>query len=89
MLRFVFPQTRSDEPVLRREERVHVGGAGCSDAAANGAESSPYAAHADRHPVAYDVPSPWRLCHEHPLSPDPQTGASLPFKTAVFFEKTK
>lgn len=60
--------------MLRREERVHVRGAGCGDAAANGAESSPYAAHADRHPVAYDVPSPGWLRHEHPLSPDPQTG---------------
>lgn len=69
--------------MFRREERIHVGGAGCGDAAANGAESSPYAAHANRHPVAYNVPSPGRLCHEHPLSPDPQTGASLHFGTNV------
>lgn len=75
--------------MLRREERVHIRGSGCSDAAADGTGSSPYAAHADRHPVANDVPSPWRIRHEHPVSPDSQTGASLHFETNVLNSKNE
>lgn len=64
----------SDQPVLRREERLHVGGVGGGDAAADGAEPPPNVAHAHRHPVAHHVSPPGRLRHEHPVPPHRQAG---------------
>lgn len=76
----------SDQPVLCREERLHVGGVGGGDAAADGAEPPPNAAHAHRHPVAHHVSPPGRLRHEHPVPPHRQAGRrqTLPKHTRFF-----
>lgn len=64
----------SDQPVLWGEECVHVGGFSGGDAAADGAESSTDAAHANRHPVPHHVSTTGRLRHEHPVPPHRQAG---------------
>lgn len=56
------------------EERVHVGGFGGGDAAADGAQSPPHAAHAYRYPVPHHVPPTGRLRHEHPVPPHSEAG---------------
>ena len=66
--------TDSYQPVLRGEERVHVGGFGGGDAAADGAEPPSHAAHAYSHPVAHHVSPAGRLRHEHPVPPHRQAG---------------
>lgn len=68
------PPPRSHQPVLCGAERVHVGGAGRGDAAADGAEPPAHAAHEDRHPVPDHVPPPGGLRHEHPVPPHHETG---------------
>ena len=60
--------------MLRGEERVHVGGAGSGDAAADGAEPPAHAADAHRHPEPQHVPPAGRLRHEHPVLPHRQAG---------------
>ena len=60
--------------MLRGEERVHVGGAGGGDAAADGAEPPAHAADAHRHPEPQHVPPAGRLRHEHPVPPHRQAG---------------
>lgn len=64
----------SYQPVLCWAECLHLRGVGGSDAAADGAEPPPHAAHAHRHPVAYYVSPPGGLCHEHPVTPHRQAG---------------
>lgn len=56
------------------EECVHIRGAGCGDAAVDGADSSSHPADAYGHPIPHYVPSPGWLRHEHPSSAHPQTG---------------
>lgn len=63
--------------MLRGEERVHVGGVSGGDAAADGAESPPHAAHANRHPVPHHVPTTGRLRHEHLVPPHRQAGVEV------------
>lgn len=63
--------------MLWGEERVHVGGFGGGDAAADGAESPPHAAHAYRHPVPHHVSPTGRLRHEHPVPPHRQAGVEV------------
>lgn len=70
--------TDSHQPVLRGEERLHVGGSGGGDAAADGAEPAAHAADAHRHPVPHYVPAPGRLRHEHPVPPHRQAGEPPP-----------
>lgn len=70
------------------EERVHVRGAGCGDAAADGADASPHTADAYGHPVPHYVPSPGRFRHEHPSPTHPQTGQwTEPFIIAHYRRK--
>lgn len=67
----VFPMyfCSSYQPVLCGEECLHLRGPSGGDAAADGAEPSPYAAHAHCHPVSHHVsPTGW-ICHEHPVAP--------------------
>lgn len=68
------PSPHSHQPVLRGEERVHVGGAGGGHAAADGAEPAAHAADAHRHPEPQHVPTAGRLRHEHPVPPHRQAG---------------
>lgn len=80
----------SYQPVLWGEERVHVGGFGGGDAAADGAESPPHAAHAYRHPVPHHVSPTGRLRHEHPVPPHRQTGRhQSPAKYSWFLQPLK
>lgn len=64
----------SYQPLLWREERLHVGGVGGGDAAADGPEPSPHAADAYRHPVPHHVSPTRRLRHEHPVPPHHEAG---------------
>lgn len=65
---------RSYQPVLCGAERVHIRGACCGDAAADGAEPPAHAAYEDRHPVPDHVPPPGGLRHEHPIPPHHEAG---------------
>lgn len=76
------PPPHSHQPVFCGAECVHVGSAGCGDAAADGAKPSAHAAHADRHPVPHHVPPPGGLRHEHP-GPTHHEAGNLPWPRAI------
>ena len=74
--------------MLWGEERVHVRGFGGGDAAADGAEPPPHAAHAYRHPVPHHVSPTGRLRHEHPVPPHRQAGLhQTPAKYLCFLQR--
>ena len=82
--------------MLRGEERVHVGGAGGGDAAADGAEPPAHVADADRHPESQHVPPAGRLRHEHPVPPHRQAGGLAEttsvlegFRIVIIIDKNK
>ena len=68
---FVFA---SCQPVFRRAQHLHAGGAGHRHAAADGAQPAAHAAHAHRAAVAVHVPAPHRLRAQHPAEADQKTG---------------